>query len=219
VSIPWFCHESTLFWHFSWQHWPCFVQFYTYSNAGADPGWKVTVAVIHAKLGGSGGMPPRKIFEIWSPETPFPAFWAAYFLLKFEPKGPNFRWKNNEKQTKTTKHFSNNYDTSFSTPLVQHQNTIISLTSRRAPFTVFINNQLRRTPLQCTVAAEPRLTRGSRGMLPQKNLKPGNTISCNLSDVFPTQISVLNMHERWSMAITSMVITSMATICFWWLWY
>jgi hypothetical protein len=114
------------------------------SLSGADPGWKVTVAVILAKLGGSGGMPPRKIFEIWSPETPFPAFWAAYFLLKFEPKSPNFRWKNNEKQTKTTKHF-NNYDTSFSTPLVQHQNsnTIISLTSRRATFTVFINREFK----------------------------------------------------------------------------
>ena len=58
------------------------------------------------------------------------------------------------------------------------------------------NNQLRRTPLRCTVAAEPRLTRGSRGMLPRENLKPGSTISCNLSDVFPTQISVLNMHGR-----------------------
>ena len=50
--------------------------------------------------------------------------------------------KNNEKQTKTTKHF-NNYDTSFSTPLVQHQNTIISLTSGRAPFTVFINREFK----------------------------------------------------------------------------
>ena len=29
-------------------------------------------------LGGLGGMPPRKIFEIWLPEMAFPAFWQDF---------------------------------------------------------------------------------------------------------------------------------------------
>jgi hypothetical protein len=36
-----------------------------------------------AYLGESGGMPPRKIFEIWSPEMRFPAFWALHVTIKF----------------------------------------------------------------------------------------------------------------------------------------
>jgi hypothetical protein len=30
-----------------------------------------------------GGILSQKIFEIWSPEMPFPAFWASKFALKF----------------------------------------------------------------------------------------------------------------------------------------
>jgi hypothetical protein len=30
-----------------------------------------------------GAIFPQKIFEIWSPEMPFPAFWASKFALKF----------------------------------------------------------------------------------------------------------------------------------------
>jgi hypothetical protein len=33
--------------------------------------------------GGSEGIIPLNIFEIWSPEMPFPAFWASKFALKF----------------------------------------------------------------------------------------------------------------------------------------
>jgi hypothetical protein len=29
------------------------------------------------------GIFPQNIFEIWSPEMPFPAFWAFKFALKF----------------------------------------------------------------------------------------------------------------------------------------
>jgi hypothetical protein len=32
---------------------------------------------------GSGGILPQRMFEIWSPEVPFPAFWASKFALKF----------------------------------------------------------------------------------------------------------------------------------------
>jgi hypothetical protein len=51
-----------------------------------------------------------------------------------------------EKIMKTTKHF-NNYDTTFSTPLVQHQNTIISLTSERHSLSSSISAT--RMPLRC----------------------------------------------------------------------
>jgi hypothetical protein len=37
----------------------------------------------HAWIGGSGGILPQKIFEISSPEMPFPVFWASKFALKF----------------------------------------------------------------------------------------------------------------------------------------
>jgi hypothetical protein len=33
--------------------------------------------------GGSGGVLPEKIFEIWIPEMSFPAFWASKFAPKF----------------------------------------------------------------------------------------------------------------------------------------
>ena len=34
-------------------------------------------------LGVSGDILPQKMFEIWSPEIQFPAFWASKFALKF----------------------------------------------------------------------------------------------------------------------------------------
>jgi hypothetical protein len=42
-------------------------------------------------LGGSGGMLPRKIFKIRTPEMPFPAIWALNSKLQYDlKKGQNF---------------------------------------------------------------------------------------------------------------------------------
>jgi hypothetical protein len=39
-----------------------------HNGAGADPGQNLTVSELLS-------MPARKIFEVWDPEMPFPAFW------------------------------------------------------------------------------------------------------------------------------------------------
>jgi hypothetical protein len=47
------------------------------SEAVADTSWNIGGARAEGTriLGVSGGMPPRKIFEIWAPEIAFAAFW------------------------------------------------------------------------------------------------------------------------------------------------
>jgi hypothetical protein len=48
--------------------------------------WDILSAVV-----GSGGMPPRKILKIRTPEMPFPAIWALNSKLPYDlKKGQNF---------------------------------------------------------------------------------------------------------------------------------
>jgi hypothetical protein len=49
-------------------------------------------------LGGFGGIPPLKIFKVWSLEMWFPAFWASNSVIKFGFIRPYFR----QKVTKST---------------------------------------------------------------------------------------------------------------------
>ena len=57
---------------------------YAWPKSGADLAWFVR--------GGRGfpdggallrGLVPYNFFEIWSPDMPFPAFWALHLFLKF----------------------------------------------------------------------------------------------------------------------------------------
>jgi hypothetical protein len=53
--------------------------------------------------GGSGGIVSQKMFEIWSSEMPFPAFWASKFALKFMLTILVFEIKEENKRTKSKK--------------------------------------------------------------------------------------------------------------------
>jgi hypothetical protein len=55
-----------------------------------------------------GGILHQKIFEIWSPEMPFPAFWASRFALKFMLTILVFEIKEGKNAQKIKKIINNN---------------------------------------------------------------------------------------------------------------
>jgi hypothetical protein len=56
-----------------------------------------------------GGVLPQKIFEIWSTEMPFPAFWVSKFALKFVLTILVFEIKERKNAQKVKKSFNRNF--------------------------------------------------------------------------------------------------------------